>query len=104
PAEELDQLGTDGVITTVGAGSGCQPRHHHGYFGPQGILELLGEDDPDPSAIHKYSPAGAPRAVPVIDGLRPLREEGLRAIPEGPETRAEILGAPQGFVEHWPTE
>lgn len=73
------------------SGKGCQQCHQTGYKGRKGIYEYLVITDPIRKLINDRRPTLEIRNLAVEQGMRLLREDGLRNIMDGETTVEEIL-------------
>ena len=74
-------------------GSGCNHCYGTGYRGRTGIFEMLVTSDAMRELIVKNKSTKELRSQAKIEGVRMLREEGIRAILEGVTTVEEVLMA-----------
>ncbi len=71
-------------------GAGCEKCHHSGYRGRLGIFEMLTMTDSLRELVVRGVPAGELRQRAVEQGMRSLREDGLRALIAGETTLEEV--------------
>jgi len=93
-SEMIDLLGADPL--EVGDkdfyfGSGCPHCSNTGYAGRIGLFEMIMVTDPLRELINKRSPTLVIRQKSLEQGMRSLREDGLRAIFDGHTTIEEVL-------------
>jgi type IV pilus assembly protein PilB len=90
----LDRLGLD-RHTLAGKsfyrGDGCKECRDKGYKGRKGIFEFLRVTDPIRSLINDRRPTLMIRDKAVEQGMRTIREDGLRNILDGYTTVEEVL-------------
>jgi len=79
-------------------GKGCAACSDSGYKGRMGIFELLIFDEDIRSLILERAPVAALRAQAVANGMRPLREDGLRLVFAGKTTCEELVTITSGYV------
>lgn len=72
-------------------GGGCDFCHDTGYRGRMGIFELLRVTEPVRELLTQRAPALAIRHQALKDGMRTLRDDGLRAIHNGFTTVEEVI-------------
>jgi type IV pilus assembly protein PilB len=72
-------------------GAGCPNCSDTGYSGRIGLFEMIMVTDPLRQLINKRSPTLVIRQKALEQGMRSLREDGLRAIFDGNTTIEEIL-------------
>ena len=92
--EELALLGI-GVGTTLYRGKGCERCSFTGYYGRNGIFELLVVDEALRRLILKGSDAAEIRAAARQGGMRTLLEDGAAKVRDGVTTLSEILRVTQ---------
>jgi general secretion pathway protein E len=80
-----------GGLRTVQRGSGCAECRGTGFHGRTGIYELLIMTDAIRAALPQNRGAGELRALAVTDGMRTLRDDGVRLVREGVTTPEEVL-------------
>jgi general secretion pathway protein E/type IV pilus assembly protein PilB len=73
------------------AGSGCRECQHTGYRGRAGIFELMPMTERIRARLLARASAGEIRAIAIEQGMRGLRDDGLRLVAEGRTTLAEVL-------------
>ena len=93
-SEMIDLLGADPL--EVGDkdfyfGAGCPHCSNTGYAGRIGLFEMIMVTDPLRELINKRSPTLVIRQKSLEQGMRSLREDGLRAIFDGHTTIEEVL-------------
>ena len=71
-------------------GSGCDHCGHTGYRGRMGIFEWLLFTEPLRELVARKAPAQLIRQKAAEEGMRPLREDGLRAARNGVTTLEEL--------------
>lgn len=77
-------------LPSIRVGTGCEICRGTGFFGRTGIYELLVLNDELRTALH--GGGGAPlRTLAISQGLRTLREDGVRQLMAGVTTPAEVL-------------
>jgi general secretion pathway protein E/type IV pilus assembly protein PilB len=98
-AAELRVLGLD-TAAAAGAdfrrGRGCAACRGTGYRGRMGIFEIMEVSDPLREMIHAGAGGAALRAQARADGMRTLREDGLRKISAGLTTIEEVASITLG--------
>ena len=72
-------------------GRGCQACNDTGYKGRTGIFEYLPSSEVIQDLINQRSPTGVIRDRAVEEGMRPIREDGIRHIFEGNTTVEEVV-------------
>jgi len=72
-------------------GAGCSQCNDNGYSGRIGLFEMIMMTDPIRELINKRSPSLVLRQKALEQGMRSLREDGLRAIFDGHTTIEEVL-------------
>jgi len=75
----------------VWAGKGCSACRGTGYVGRTGIYELLVMNDEMRSALHKDVDASRLGKIALANGMRRLRDDGVRLIRAGVTTPEEVL-------------
>jgi type II secretory ATPase GspE/PulE/Tfp pilus assembly ATPase PilB-like protein len=75
----------------VWAGRGCSECRGTGYRGRTGIYELLLMDEALRSAVQENASASRLERLGLEQGMRLLREDGLRVMREGVSTAEEVL-------------
>jgi general secretion pathway protein E len=78
-------------LETVPRATGCDACRGTGYRGRIGIFELLVFDDDLREALRERPDARHLRRLAIEDGLRTLRDDGLRQIAAGVTTPEEVL-------------
>ena len=72
-------------------GKGCAHCHNSGYRGRTGIFEMMRINDPLRELINDRAPAVALREKARQNGMRLLREDGIRKISRGITTADEVV-------------
>jgi len=93
-SELIDLLGADPLEVADKSfyyGAGCQHCSNTGYSGRIGLFEMLVVTDPIRELINKRSPTLVIRQKALEQGMRSLRDDGLRAIFDGHSTIEEVL-------------
>lgn len=72
-------------------GEGCAACHKTGYSGRSGIYEYLAITDPIRELINERKPHGQIKQKAVEQGMKLLREDGLRRVFDGSTTMEELL-------------
>jgi type IV pilus assembly protein PilB len=72
-------------------GTGCQHCNDTGYHGRKGIYEYLRVTDKVRELIDERKPTLIIREEAIREGMRPLREDGVRSILDGYTTAEEVL-------------
>jgi type IV pilus assembly protein PilB len=72
-------------------GKGCPDCNKSGYKGRQGLFELMRVNDPLRALITDKAPTLVLKQKSIEFGMRPLRDDGLRAIFDGQTTIEEVL-------------
>lgn len=72
-------------------GKGCPECNKSGYKGRQGLFELMRVNDPLRALITDKAPTLVLKQKSIEFGMRPLRDDGLRAIFDGQTTIEEVL-------------
>ena len=72
-------------------GAGCESCLHTGYFGRTGIFELLEVDDAIRELIARRAAAHTIKESALNQGMRTLRDDGLRQAVSGRTTLEEVL-------------
>jgi type IV pilus assembly protein PilB len=93
-AEVLRDLGFDPERAAAGhffRGAGCEHCGHSGYRGRVGLFEWLRVTDTIRELISQGASQGQLREQAVRQGMRTLREEGLRLVGEGITTVEEVV-------------
>ncbi|MEM0967445.1 MAG: ATPase, T2SS/T4P/T4SS family [Verrucomicrobiota bacterium] len=93
-SEMIDHLGVDPLEVgdkSFFFGSGCPQCNDTGYAGRIGLFEMIMVTDPLRELINKRSPTLVVRQKALEQGMRSLREDGLRAIFDGLTTIEEVL-------------
>jgi type IV pilus assembly protein PilB len=93
-AEVLRDLGFDPGKAVAGHffhGAGCEKCGHSGYRGRVGLFEWLRVTDTIRELISQGASQGQLREQAVRQGMRTLREEGLRLVDEGITTVEEVV-------------
>ncbi len=90
----LQQLNLDGAIVQQKEffrGAGCAACANTGYTGRQGIFEMLSVSESVRELISEGRPAAAIREQALNEGMRTLREDGLRNIFTGVTSVEEVI-------------
>lgn len=90
----LRELGPEGLElkgSTFFFGKGCAACHHTGYRGRTAIFEMLTMNDEMRRAILSSASTHDVRDLARANGMRTLRESGIRAIVEGRTSIEEVL-------------
>ena len=82
-----------GDLLRVFRGRGCPACWNTGYRGRVGLYELLVMDDAIRAAVTQQRTAAELRTLAEAAGMRPLPEDGRRAIRAGLTTTEEVLRA-----------
>lgn len=93
-SELVDMLGADPLEVADKPffyGAGCQHCSNTGYAGRIGLFEMLMVTDPLRELINKRSPTLVIRHKALEQGMRSLRDDGMRAIFDGLSTIEEVL-------------
>ncbi|MCC6415800.1 MAG: type II secretion system ATPase GspE [Opitutaceae bacterium] len=93
-ASWLDQVGVDRRAVAgrpFYRGAGCAHCHQSGYQGRLGIFEWLRPGESIRELIMQRAPGLSLRQAAIRQGMRTLREDGLRAVLDGETTIEEIL-------------
>ncbi len=83
-------------LPVVHRGAGCAACRGTGFRGRVGIYELLAADDPIRTELLQRRGAGELRRLAVEQGMRTLRDDGLRLVRAGLTTPEEVLRATRG--------
>lgn len=78
---------------TFKVGAGCPTCGHSGYVGRTGVFEVLVVDAPMRRLVADSSSEGAIRHLARSNGMRSLREDGIRRAMSGDTTPDEVLRA-----------
>jgi type II secretory ATPase GspE/PulE/Tfp pilus assembly ATPase PilB-like protein len=81
----------EGKIKTAFKGSGCSLCNHTGYLGRTAIGEILLVDDDIRSLINSGAPVADLKEKAKEQGLRTIRENGIKKVIEGVTTFEELL-------------
>lgn len=90
----LEQMGVDQRAVAgrpFYRGEGCDHCHHTGYHGRLGIFEWLRMNDSIRELVLNRAPSLALRQTAIRQGMRTLRDDGLRAALDGETTIEEVL-------------
>ena len=96
-AEELKEIGLTPAglarygVSQVFRSTGCPACARHGYRGRTGIYELLAVDDALRRLIHDRSSEQALRDHATAQGMRSLREDGMRWAGQGVISLEEVV-------------
>jgi general secretion pathway protein E len=88
--QELDLLGI-GRDTPLYRGRGCEKCTYTGYYGRQGVFELLVVDEEIRRMILKNADASETRETARRLGMKTLLEDGLEKVRSGMTTLSEVL-------------
>ena len=77
-------------------GKGCPKCRHTGYFGREGLFELLVISESIKRLIIRKAPEGETKAQALKNGFRTLRQEGLLKVTEGITTLDEVMRVTTG--------
>ena len=88
---ELAELGADFAGGSLYAPKGCASCSHTGYLGRTGIYELLTIDEEAQRLIHQPGFEQALRARAASQGMRVLRQDGLRWVRDGVTALEEVV-------------
>jgi general secretion pathway protein E/type IV pilus assembly protein PilB len=83
---------------TLTRGRGCNHCQLTGYSGRKGIFEIFPVDDEIQHMIFEKAPASELRERAREQGMRTLREDGLRKVASGMTTLEEVLRVTMGDV------
>jgi general secretion pathway protein E len=90
--EQVRALGPAGqALESVWMGEGCSECRGTGYRGRTGIYELLVMSQDLRMAVQEDASAGRLEALGLAQGMRLLKEDGIRLIGEGVTTAEEVL-------------
>ncbi len=93
-AEMIDALGADPLEVAEKSffyGSGCSHCSDTGYAGRLGLFEMIMVTDSLRELINKRSPTLVIKQKAIEQGMRTLRDDGMRAIFDGETTIEEVL-------------
>jgi general secretion pathway protein E/type IV pilus assembly protein PilB len=94
PAAEVDrlrgELGVD-LPDKLYRGRGCRECQGSGFTGRQGVFEMMPMSEDIQSMVLDNRSAGEIRKVAIQQGMKTLREDGLRLLWEGRTTLQEVL-------------
>lgn len=93
-SEMIDLLGADPLEVAdrnFYFGAGCSHCNNNGYAGRIGLFEMIMVNDPLRELINQRSPTLVIKQKAIEQGMRSLREDGLRAIFDGNTTIEEVL-------------
>ena len=91
---QLDLLGLDSKDLAGKEffyGRGCSSCHDTGYHGRRGIFELLTITDPIRELVDQSAATMVIRQKAIEEGMKTIREDGLRGIYDGDTTVEEVL-------------
>ncbi|GAA5180244.1 type II secretion system ATPase GspE [Niveibacterium umoris] len=92
PADENDRLAVgEGCPATLWHAKGCTACGHTGYAGRTGVYEMLTLDDAVQRLVHDRASENELRDAARGNGLRTLREDGMRLLAEGVTSAEELL-------------
>jgi type IV pilus assembly protein PilB len=86
-----DPAGCGATEMTAWRGQGCAHCGHTGYRGRRGIFEWLRITDPIRELITTNAPASVLRQTALAQGMRTLRDDGVRAVLAGETTADEVV-------------
>lgn len=89
--KQLDGFHSGAPTVRFFYGRGCEACSQIGYRGRMGLYELLKISDPFRELISSRAPTLQLRKKAIAEGMRTLREEGMRAIVDGESTVEEVL-------------
>ncbi len=89
--DKLRQTFGDLVPEVIYEGTGCRQCQNTGYYGRQGVFEMMAVTDEIRSLILNRAPSQQIRKVAAAQGMRSLREDGWRLIREGKTTVEEVM-------------
>jgi len=90
----LEQMGVDQRAVAgrpFYRGEGCDHCHHTGYQGRLGVFEWLRMNESIRELVLNRAPGLALRQTAIRQGMRTLRDDGLRAVLDGETTIEEVL-------------
>jgi general secretion pathway protein E len=88
---ELADLGMDRPKKgTIFRAKGCEECNHKGYSGRSGIYELLVVEDDVRALVVAGHPTGVIRKAAIANGLKTLRDDGIRKVLEGVTSLDEV--------------
>lgn len=93
-SEMIDMLGADPLEVAdknFYFGAGCSHCNNTGYSGRIGLFEMIIVNDPLRELINKRSPTLMIKQKAIEQGMRSLRDDGLRSIFDGNTTIEEVL-------------
>jgi len=93
-SEMIDMMGADPLEVAdknFYFGEGCPNCSNTGYSGRIGLFEMIVANDPIRELINQRSPTMVLKQKAIEQGMRSLREDGLRAIFDGNTTIEEVL-------------
>lgn len=93
-AQWLDQVGVDRRAVAgrpFYRGEGCEHCHQTGYHGRLGIFEWLRMNESIRELVLDRAPGLTLRQTAIRQGMRTLRDDGLRAVLDGETTIEEVL-------------
>jgi len=85
-----------GDLPLVHHGAGCEACRGTGFRGRVGIYELLAMNDVVRAELLQRRGVGELRRLAMEQGMRTLRDDGLRLVTEGTTTPEEVLRATRG--------
>ena len=94
--DDLRRLAVDPMqvdVSSVRAGAGCPTCRGSGYRGRFGLFELLAADEQVRTQIQERAVASQIKSAAVADGMRSLRDDGVRRWLAGDTTADEVLRA-----------
>jgi general secretion pathway protein E len=87
----LELPGTEGKTLTLYRAQGCSECGHTGYRGRSAIMEVLAMSDTVRQAVLRNCDATVIRALAVENGMRSMRDHGLKKALDGQTTVEEVL-------------
>ncbi len=91
----FDEIGITGPVECH-YGKGCAKCRHTGYFGREGLFELLVVSESIKRLIIRKAPEGEIKEQALKNGFRTLRQEGLLKVTEGITTLEEVMRVTTG--------
>ena len=91
PEEERAFAATGAHLSQVWQGRGCPECRGTGYRGRTGIFELLVMEESLRSAVQQNASASHLETLGTDQGMRLLREDGIRIVQEGVTTPEEVF-------------
>ena len=87
----------DGRLIATWHGTGCEKCNGTGYYGRQGIFELMEMNEEIRGLVMQGVDSGVLTAAALRNGMRPLREDGWLKIENGVTTVEEVIRVTQEF-------